>query len=219
MSRLTVVVSAGAQVDGLRIERDGHELPRAAWSTAIPVDGGEHLVRATAPGKEPFESKLVIAKEGESKTVEVPALATPVVVVAERKTSSQPAQPSLSTLPAPLPPRLRTIGIATACAGVLALGVAGAALGAALSAKSDSNAYCMGDICSAPGLAKRSDAVFRGDLATIFAVSGVALFAAGATLFVWERARRLSAHESATAVRPLLGVAAAGGVAGVEGRF
>jgi hypothetical protein len=216
MSRLTVVVPAGAQVEGLRVERDGHELARAAWSTAIPVDGGEHLVRATAPGKEPFETKLVIASEGESKTVEIPVLATPVVVVSEPKASPQPAQ---AALPAPLSPRLRTIGIVTAGAGVVALAVAGVALGGALSAKSDSNAYCMGDICSESGLAKRSDAVFRGDLATIFAVSGVALVAAGATLFLWERARRLGAHESASAVRPLLGVAAAGGVAGVEGRF
>jgi hypothetical protein len=213
MSRLTVVVPAGVQVEGLRIERDGHELARAAWATAIPVDGGEHWVRATAPGREPFETKVVIANEAESKTVEVPVLATPVVVVSEQKTSSQPA------LPAPLSPRLRPIGLATAGAGVVALGIAGVALGAALSAKSDSNAYCTGDICSDPGLSKRSDAVFRGNLATIFAVSGVALAAAGATLFFWERSRRLGAHESGSSVGPLLGVSPAGGLAGVEGRF
>ena len=81
MSRLTVVVPAGTQVEGLRVEHDGHELARAAWSTAIPVDGGEHMIRATAPGREPFETKVTIAKEAESKTVEIPVLATPVVVV------------------------------------------------------------------------------------------------------------------------------------------
>ncbi len=213
MSRLTVVVPAGAQVEGLRIEHDGHELARAAWSTAIPVDGGEHLIRATAPGREPFETKVVIAKESESKTVEIPVLATPVVVVSEQKLLAQPR------LPPPLSPRLRTIGLATAGAGVVALGIAGVALGAALSAKSDSNSSCMGDICTDTGLAKRSDAVSRGNLATILTIAGVALVGTGATLFYWERSRRLSAHESASSVRPLLGVSPAGGVAGVEGRF
>ena len=213
MSRLTVVVAAGAQVEGLRVERDGHELARAAWSTAIPVDGGEHVIRATAPGREPFETKVVIAKEADSKTVEVPVLATPVIVVSPQDFSPQP------DLPRPLPPRLRPIGLATAGAGVVALGIAGVALGAALSAKSDSNTDCTGDICSDAGLAKRSDAVSRGNLATIMTISGVALVGTGAALFYWERSRRLGAHESAGSVRPLLGASPAGGVAGVEGRF
>jgi hypothetical protein len=214
MSRLTVVVPAGVQVDGLRVERDGHELARAAWATAIPVDGGEHIVRASAPGREPFETKVVIANEAESKTVEVPVLATPVVVVSEQKASPQPAPRA-----PPLSPRLRPIGLATAGAGVVALGIAGVALGAALSAKSDSNPYCTGDVCSDAGLSKRSDAVSRGNLATILTITGVALVGTGATLFFWERSRRLGAHESASSVGPLLGASPAGGLAGLQGRF
>jgi hypothetical protein len=213
MSRLTVVIPAGVQVDGLRIERDGHELGRAAWSTAIPVDGGEHVIRASAPGREPFETKVVIAKEAESKTVEIPVLATPVVVVSEQKVTLPPAAPP------PLSPRLRPIGLATAGAGVVALGVAGVALGAALSAKSDSNPYCTGDICSDAGLAKRSDAVSRGNLATILTIAGVALVGTGATLFYWERSRRLGTHESVSSVRLQLGASPSEAVAGIEGGF
>ena len=213
MSRLTVVVPVGVQVEGLRVERDGHELARAAWSTAIPVDGGEHVIRATAPGREPFETKIAIAKEAESKIVEVPVLATPVIVVSEQHFSPPP------DLPRPLSPRLRPIGLGMAGAGVVVLGLAGVALGAALSAKSDSNANCTGDICGDIGLSKRNDAVSRGNLATILTVAGVVLVGTGATLFFWERSRRLGAHESASTVRPLLGASSTGGVAGVEGRF
>ncbi|HEX3903208.1 MAG TPA: hypothetical protein VH853_10200 [Polyangia bacterium] len=213
MSRLTVVVPAGTQVEGLRVEHDGHELARAAWSTAIPVDGGEHVIRASAPGREPFETKVTIAKEAESKTVEIPVLATPVVVVSEQKVTLRPATP------APLSPRLRPIGLVTAGAGVVALGVAGVVLGAALSAKSDSNSHCTGDICDAAGLSKRSEAVSRGDLATIFAVSGVALVAAGVSLFYWERERRLGAHESGSTVGLVLGASPTGGMAGLQGSF
>ena len=216
MSRLTVVVPAGTQVEGLRVEHDGHELARAAWSTAIPVDGGEHVIRASAPGREPFETKVTIAKEAESKTVEIPVLATPVVVVSEQKVASRSGPPAP---PPPLPPRLRPIGLATAGAGVVALAVAGVALGAALSAKSDSNSHCTGDICDAAGLTKRSEAVSRGDLATIFAISGVALVAAGASLFYWERSRRLGAHELASTVQPLLAASPTGAMAGVGGSF
>ncbi len=135
MSRLTVVVPAGTQVEGLRVEHDGHELARAAWSTPIPVDGGEHVIRASAPGREPFETKVTIANEAESKTVEIPVLATPVVVVSAEKVTLRSGPPAP---PPPLSPRLRPIGLATAGAGVVALAVAGVALGAALSAKSDS---------------------------------------------------------------------------------
>ena len=50
LSRLTIVVPESARIEGLRIERDGRELGQASWSTAMPVDGGEHVVRAIAPG-------------------------------------------------------------------------------------------------------------------------------------------------------------------------
>jgi hypothetical protein len=93
------------------------------------------------------------------------------------------------------------------------------ALAAALSAKSDSDAHCMGDICDAAGLAKRSEAVSRGNLATIFAISGVALVAVGTSLFYWERSRRLGAHESGSSVGLLLSASPSGGVAGLQGRF
>jgi hypothetical protein len=143
-------------------------------------------------------------------------LATPVVVVSEQKVALRSAPPAP---PPPLSPRLRPIGLATAGAGVVALGVAGVALGAALSAKSDSNGHCTGNICDVAGLSKRSEAVSRGDLATIFAVSGAALVAAGASLFYWERSRRLGAHESESSVGLLLGASPTGGVAGLQGSF
>ncbi|HMC95669.1 MAG TPA: hypothetical protein VKO16_12950 [Polyangia bacterium] len=171
------------------------------------------MIRATAPGREPFETKIAIAKEAESKIVEVPVLATPVIVVSEQHFSPPP------DLPRPLSPRLRPIGLGMAGAGVVVLGLAGVALGAALSAKSDSNADCTGDICGDIGLSKRNDAVSRGNLATILTVAGVVLVGTGATLFFWERSRRLGAHESASTVRPMLGASSTGGVAGVEGRF
>ena len=69
LARLTVVVSETMQwVEDLRVERDGRALSRASWSLAIPVDGGAHVVRATAPGHKPFHTTVDLA-EGSAATV------------------------------------------------------------------------------------------------------------------------------------------------------
>jgi hypothetical protein len=219
LSRLTIVVPAGTQVEGLVIERDGRKVGRGAWSTAIPVDGGEHVVRATALGKEPFRTTVVIAAEADAQTVEIPVLSTPVVVVTPARVSS----PQLAAAPpiAPLltPDRLRHAGIAAAGVGVVLLGAAGYALATALSAKDASNASCFVDGCNEVGLERRSDAVWRGNLATSLGVGGVLLLAAGATSFYLGRRASAPTRESQVPVRFMLGGAPGAVVAGIGGGF
>ena len=224
LSRLTIVVPAGTQVEGLVIERDGHEVGPGAWSTAIPVDGGVHVVRATALGRDPFTTTIVMGKEGDEQTVEIPVLATPVVVVTPPRVPP-PSVGAAPTLPTFTPARLRWMGIGTAGVGVVLLGTAGYALASALSAKSASNSNCFVDGCNATGIQQRSDAVSRGNLATLLGVSGAVLVGAGATLLYL--AHRSSTTASATArarqreaqvpTRFMLGAAPGAVVAGVGG--
>ena len=94
LSKLTIRVPESVRVDGLRIERDGRELGEASWSMAMPVDRGEHLVRATAPGKKPFVATVVIDAEADARTVEVTALA---------ELPSVPPPPSAAPLPVDIP--------------------------------------------------------------------------------------------------------------------
>jgi hypothetical protein len=54
--------------EGLRVTRDGQEIPLAMLGEVVPVDPGSHEVSATAPGHAQ-EQKTVKAEEG--KTVEV----------------------------------------------------------------------------------------------------------------------------------------------------
>jgi hypothetical protein len=206
LSRLTIVVPAGAQVEGLLIERDGHELGRGAWSMAIPVDGGEHVVRATALGREPFVATFVMGNELDARTVVIPVLATPVVVVTPPRVPALAGSPMAPPAPVLTAARLRGIGIGTAGAGVVLLGTAGYALARALNAKDASNADCFSDGCGPTGLARRNDAVSRGNLATWLGVGGVVLVAAGATLYY--RGRRIG-----------LAAAPGGVVAAIEGGF
>jgi hypothetical protein len=196
LSRLTIVVPAGTQVEGLVIERDGHAVGPGAWSTAIPIDGGPHTVRATALGRDPFTTTIVIAKEGDNQTVEVPVLATPVVVVTPPRVPP-PSVGATSRSPTFTSARLRWMGIGTAGVGVVLLGTAGYALGSALSAKNASNSNCFVDGCNDTGIQKRSDAVSRGNLATLLGVSGAVLVGGGATLLYL--AHRSSAGTTARA--------------------
>ena len=217
LSRLTVVVPAATQVDGLVIERDGHALGRGAWSTAIPVDGGEHVVRATALGREPFTTTIAIGKESDARTVEIPVLATPVVVVTPPRVSAPAAAPTpKSTV---TPDHLRWAGLGTAGVGVVLLGTAGYALATALSAKDASNADCYVDGCGSTGLQKRNDAVSRGNLATILGVGGAVLVGAGATLYYLGRRSSARTPETGIAARVRIDIAPDTVMTGIGGRF
>jgi len=218
LSRLTIVVPASAQVEGLVIERDGREVGRGAWSTAIPIDGGEHVIRATALGREPFRTIVVIAPESEARTVEIPVLATPVVVVAPARVDSPQIAPATAA-PWLTPARLRRAGIGTGAVGVLLVGAAGYALAKALDARDASNPHCVADGCDDIGLQKRHDAVFRGNLATVLGASGIVLVGAGATLFYLGRREAAPTRDGAVLTRFTLGVAPGTLVAGVGGGF
>jgi hypothetical protein len=213
LSRLTIVVPAGAQIVGLLVERDGRELGRGAWSTAIPIDGGPHVVRATAQGRAPFVATVVIGNEADARTVEIPVLATPVVVVAASPAVPSPAAAAAATA------RLRWVGVGTAGAGVILLGGAGYALARAISAREASKSDCWSDGCGSVGLQRRSDAVSRGNLATWLGVGGVVLVAAGATLLYLGR--RPSAPRGDARIHPRFVLGAAPGVVvtGLQGAF
>jgi hypothetical protein len=223
LSWLTIVVPARTQVEGLVIERDGHEVGQGAWSTAIPIDGGSHVVRASALGRDPFTATIVIGNEADHQTVEIPVLATPVVVVALPRVSS-PVPPSAGAAPAVptlTPARLRWAGIGTAGVGVVLLGTAGYALATALSARNASNSNCFADGCNDAGLQSRHDAVSRGNLATLLGVSGAVLVGAGAALFYLAHRSRMTAsarqREAQVSMRFMLGAAPGTVVAGIGG--
>jgi hypothetical protein len=218
LSRLTIVVPPAAQVSGLRIERNGNEVGRGAWSTPIPVDGGEHLVRATAPGREPFTGKVAVGNESDARTIEIPALAIAVVVTPPAAVApEQPPSPPWVT-----PKRMRWTGIGAAGLGVLSLAAGGWALASALDLKEQSDPYCTGNFCDEPGLQKREEAEWRGNLATILGVSGAVLVGAGVALYYFGRRtdapERKTATTTATA-RFVFGAAPGAAMTGIQGSF
>jgi hypothetical protein len=216
LSRLMIVVPPAAQVSGLRIERNGREVGQGAWSTPIPVDGGEHVVRATAPGHEPFTVKVAVGSESDTRTIEVVLLAIAVVVAPPR--AAPPDQPPPAKWVTPK--RMRWTGIGAAGLGVLSLAAGGWALASALDLNEQSDPYCTGNMCDDVGLQKRDEAVSRGNLATIFGVSGAVLVGAGAALYYFGRRADAPKPEVATtSARFVFGGAPGVAMTGLRGSF
>jgi len=71
-----LVLAVKEPIDGLEVTIDGKAIGRSSWSTELPVDSGKHTIRATGPGKEPWENVVTVDADGVRVDVEIPALAT-----------------------------------------------------------------------------------------------------------------------------------------------
>lgn len=233
LAKLNVVVAPEADVPGLQIKRDGVVIAGGALGTSLPVDKGEHVIEASAPGFQPF-NKHVTLVDGASLTLNVPRLSEapkaadpsaaqspPVVVPNGTTDSSQPPPSGAATSGeagasgSPFP--MRTLGIVAIAGGVVSAGV-GTFFGVrALGKNSDSNAnnHCVNDVCDATGRQTRLDARSAGNVSTaLFAVGGI-LVAGGIVLVVLGKP-----HEDAKpalAAAPL--VAPGGGGLSLNGSF
>ena len=76
LSTVSIAVPAAvATIPGLRVQRDGVALEAPAWSTAVPIDPGPHAVAASAPGRIPWATTVVVGAVADHQTVTVPLLA------------------------------------------------------------------------------------------------------------------------------------------------
>lgn len=73
LSHMRVEVSA--PVKGLSVTRDGAPVSARVWGKPTPVDPGEHEIRAAAPGKKPWTTKVTVGADRDEVSVRVPALA------------------------------------------------------------------------------------------------------------------------------------------------
>lgn len=75
LSTLSIAVPAAvAQIPGLAVQRDGLVLEAPAWSAAVPVDPGPHVVAATAPGRRGWRATVTVNGAADHQTVTVPLL-------------------------------------------------------------------------------------------------------------------------------------------------
>jgi hypothetical protein len=183
LPRLRVRIPEG--VPGLRVTRNGAEVPADAWGAEVPVDPGPCVLRASAPGFVAWESSVDVPDRGLTVEVVVPAL----------------EHPAAAPPPVVVPPPVRTAGglprwPAWASFGVaLVAGGVGAYEGMTASSKwNEAKPLCHagggGTSCTSQGATLVHSANGYATVSTVaFAVAGVAL-AGGVALLVVAPATR-----------------------------
>jgi hypothetical protein len=229
---LALVVPAElAGLSGLELRRDGQVVLRSDWGRAIPVDPGEHLLSATAPGKPAWERKLSL-EERAVLEVKVPPLTSAPSNAAPAPSARMPhAAASASAAPAPEPPspapqhgglsgqRVAALGVGGA--GVLGV-IVGAAFGAVASSKwsASKDGHCTAEAvprCDDEGIQLAHAAAADATASTVgFAVGGAALVGAAV---LWFTAPSNKAPDKASRWRPRVELGPGGAGVGVQGRF
>ncbi len=163
----------------LVLRRDGVELGAASLGAELPVDPGEHVLSAEAPGFEPLELRFE-AVEAESREVLVPKLVP--------RPEEQPSGPMASE------PRLasadgrdtwRTVGWISAGVGAASLVAGGVFVGLTAERSSAADERCPGKVCDAEGIAIVGEAETYANVANVTVIGGAVLAAAGLGLLLF----------------------------------
>lgn len=178
-------------IPGLEIRRDSAVIGNSSLGLAIPIDPGEHLVEASAPGYKPWSAKITVGGSKDLQKVLIPALEkAPEAAVG---TPGGPAGPGAAASDQPSAPA--SIGSSTQkTAGFVVggLGVVGLVLGGvfgglasskASSAKSDAT-LCPNKVCTPAGRDAVNSASGMATISTIGFIGGGVALAAGAVLIL-----------------------------------
>lgn len=183
-----VVIEPVAPAAGAEIELDGRELSAIALGASIPLDPGEHTIRASAPGKVTWSKTFTLAAPG-TVTLEVPSL--------EDEPRAAPLPPPREVR-ASVPRSSPTLGWVLGGVGVLAAGF-GAYMGALmLQRSSHADQGCVGRYCTREALDTFDEARTQGTIATIALGAGVLLVASATYVFLTNEPPSASAARTMT---------------------
>jgi hypothetical protein len=220
LSMLTLEVPESARLPDLVVKVDGFVHGPMTWALPQPVDAGEHVVSAEAPGHEGWSTRVVADAPRARIQVVIPRLAAAAAPAAPPLVAPSPAP----TAP-PAEPRERGMGgqrVGALVAGGVGLGglLVGSAFGiAAMAEGASAEEECPpgGDVCSQDGEDASERALALADVATgAFIVGGVSL---GLGAVLWLTAPRDEATPATTRATPALGVGVHPASVRLLGRF
>jgi hypothetical protein len=204
---------------------DGTPVGAAAIDTQLPVDPGEHVISASAPGRARFEQRTTVPHGPVNQTIDIPELAlTPAPSAPEGNVEPSTSKVAAPARPTPTsrskaaeapqmqePSARKPIAIALFATGVVAAGVGTYAGLRAFSKKHEAQDECDGAACSQRGLDLYSEVDTAADISTVaFAIS---LGALGAGAYLWFTGDGSQRKEVAK-VRLAIGRAGAAAVVG-----
>ena len=211
---------------GLSLTLDDQPLDRAALSTSLPIDPGQHTLTATAPGMIAWSTTITVTPERADLDLLIPALAvasapapTPVAALTPVATPVPTAvvlAPKLAAVEAPPPPRdgarvLMYAGFSVGTAGVLLGAITGIVT---LTRAGNLSDKCTNGHCATDQTDTLSSVNTLANVSNVgFAVGAVGLGVGVGTL-IWTRTRE-PATKTAGSITPLVGP----GTLGLRGTF
>jgi hypothetical protein len=184
-------IKTTGDVPGLIIRRDGTDVSKAELGGPVNMDPGPHVIEATAPGYEVWQTTVTVGEKNDARTVTIPMLV---------------AKPTPTNA-------LRPAAFAVGGVGVAGLVIGGVFGGLAMSAKSDLSKSCPNNACSASngGQDKLASAKTKGLVSTVGFAAGGAALATGVVLFVLStRGSASKQDERKTSLLPALAPGFAG---------
>lgn len=177
LARLVVVVETGARVPALTVMRDGVTLGAASLGAALPVDPGNHVIEARAPGKRPFRTEISV-REGAVGTVTITALED-----LQPRQLEPPAPEHPVASPGQAADSARTWGTLLIGAGA-SVAVVGALFGLrALDHRGEANAICPERECpSRMAVALNDDAQASASISLLLIAGGLGVAGVGTLL-------------------------------------
>jgi hypothetical protein len=154
-------------LEGLTIKRDGVVVGEPQWGNAMPVDPGEHVIEASAPGKKTWKKTVKVGEENDNVEVTVPTLED-------------------APVDAPSPPPARDDNLPQIIGGVVAgsIGIVGLGLGIgfgvlAMNKNDESFDHCLAgasNMCTTEGVALRDEALTFSHVSTAgFVIAGAGI--------------------------------------------
>ena len=163
---------------------DGVTIGAGAIGTPLPLDPGEHVVLVSAPGRAPFEHRILVESGPIARVVAIPAL-----LPQPRAHAQSPPPDEATAKQRPTRPSSRLSLRTSVTLVAIGVGVAGLAVGAytgltALSKKHTADTReCDGAVCSPRGLELYDQVRKNADISTVAFAIGVAALGTGA--FLW----------------------------------
>jgi hypothetical protein len=181
-----LIVQVADGTPDLVVRRDSAVLGPSTWGVPLPVDPGQTIVKAAAPGRQEWQQPVTL-QIGESQTVHVPVLEPAPVPERASPPQAIPVAPPVAGAPETASPsaigRQRAFALVVAGAGVVALGV-GSYYGLKSLGEWPSTS-CPDGKCSSPDTIDRQrSSTSDGDVSTWAFVAGGVLAAGAAVLWL-----------------------------------
>ena len=156
-------ISITSDTPGLIVRRDGQDVATAVLGTPVAVDPGQHVIEATAPGYEVWQTTVTVGDKNDVRTVTIPGL------------TAKPVPKNA----------LRPAAFAVGGVGAAGLIVGGIFGGLALGSKSTLTKECPNSVCNTQaGKDARASAGTQALVSTVSLSVGGAALATGVVLFV-----------------------------------